>query len=61
MVNTTQQNGYCIYVPMLTYHHIQPEAEAKVQGHAQLTVDSGIFDSQMSYLVANGYHTISSD
>ncbi len=55
------QSGFCLYVPILIYHHTQPLDEAKVQGHASLTVDSGIFDSQMSYLVANGYHTISSD
>ncbi|MFI5206018.1 MAG: polysaccharide deacetylase family protein, partial [Candidatus Paceibacterales bacterium] len=53
--------GYCLNVPVIFYHHIQPLAEAKTLGHAQLTVDSGIFDSQMAYLVSHGYTTISAD
>ncbi len=53
--------GYCLNVPVIFYHHIQPLAEAKAQGHGGLTVDSGIFDSQMAYLVSRGYKTISAD
>ncbi len=58
---TPQASGFCLRVPVLMYHHIQPLAEASKLGHAQLTVDSGIFDQQMSYLVAAGYTTLSSD
>ncbi len=54
-------SGFCLNVPVIFYHHIQPLAEAKAQGHGSLTVDSGIFDSQMAYLVSRGYHTISAD
>ncbi|HZE86567.1 MAG TPA: polysaccharide deacetylase family protein, partial [Methylomirabilota bacterium] len=52
---------FCLNVPVLMYHHVQPLDEANRLGHAQLTVDSGIFDQQMSYLVSRGYQTISSD
>lgn len=55
------QNDFCLNVPILLYHHVQPLDEARALGHAQLTVDSGIFDEQMAYLVAQGYTTISSD
>lgn len=54
-------NDFCLNVPVLFYHHVEPLAQAQVEGHAQLTVDSGIFDSQMAYLIGNGYHTISAD
>ena len=50
--------GFCLHVPILTYHHIQPEAVAKELGQTSLTVDNGIFDQQMAYLVANGYTPI---
>lgn len=50
--------GYCLWVPVLTYHHIQPEAVAKQLGQTSLTVDNGIFDQQMAYLMARGYTPI---
>src|ERR1035437_5857652 len=50
--------GFCLHVPILTYHHIQPEAVAKELGQTSLTVDSGMFDQQMAYLVSNGYTPI---
>jgi peptidoglycan/xylan/chitin deacetylase (PgdA/CDA1 family) len=50
--------GYCLRVPILTYHHIQPESAAKELGQTSLTVDNGIFDQQMAYLAANGYTPI---
>jgi len=51
--------GYCLNVPVLMYHHIQPEAEAQVRGQKALTVDNGQFDQQIGYLVASGYSIIS--
>jgi peptidoglycan/xylan/chitin deacetylase (PgdA/CDA1 family) len=54
-------NDYCLNVPVLLYHHIEPIAQAQKEGHAQLTVDSNYFDQQMAYLAKNGYHAISSD
>lgn len=53
--------GYCIRVPVLMYHHIEPMAQAKNKRHTSLTVDSGEFDKQMSYLVSSGYTTITAD
>lgn len=53
--------GFCLKVPVLLYHHVKPLEEAKKAGHAQLTVDVDYFDSQMKYLVDNGYQTISAD
>jgi peptidoglycan/xylan/chitin deacetylase (PgdA/CDA1 family) len=50
--------GFCLHVPILTYHHIQPETVAKELGQTSLTVDSGMFDQQMAYLAGNGYTPI---
>ncbi|MBI3379466.1 polysaccharide deacetylase family protein [Candidatus Gottesmanbacteria bacterium] len=60
---TTEVNpsGFCLFVPVLLYHHIEPIAQAKSEGHAQLTVDANIFDSQMKYLKDNGYKSISAE
>lgn len=54
-------NDFCLNVPVLLYHHIQPFAIAKELGQAQLTVDSDYFDKHMAYLAANGYYSISAD
>ena len=51
-------SGFCLRVPVLMYHHIQPENIAKSLGQTALTVDNGLFDQQMQYLVSNGYTTI---
>lgn len=51
-------SGFCLKVPVLMYHHIQPENVAKALGQTALTVDSSIFDEQMAYLSANGYTTL---
>ena len=54
-------NDFCLNVPVLMYHHIQPEALASEKGQTSLTVDSGIFDQQMAYLVSRGYTSISAN
>lgn len=51
--------GYCLNVPVLMYHHIQPEARAQILGQKALSVDNGEFDLQMGYLVSQGYSIIS--
>jgi peptidoglycan/xylan/chitin deacetylase (PgdA/CDA1 family) len=51
--------GYCLNVPVLMYHHIQPDAEALNKGQKALSVDNGAFDQQMSYLASSGYSAIS--
>jgi peptidoglycan/xylan/chitin deacetylase (PgdA/CDA1 family) len=53
--------GFCLTVPVLMYHHIQPEVQAKELGQTNLTVDNGIFDQQMEYLSSHGYTTLSAD
>lgn len=55
---TVPLTGYCLRVPVLMYHHIQPEAQAKEKGQTALTVDAGFFDIQMKYLAENGYTTL---
>jgi peptidoglycan/xylan/chitin deacetylase (PgdA/CDA1 family) len=51
--------GYCLNVPVLMYHHVQPNAEAQSKGQQALSVDNGQFDLQMGYLAGNGYTLIS--
>lgn len=48
-------SGFCLRVPVIFYHHIEPIAQAKKEGHAQLTVDTLNFESQMKYLNDHGY------
>lgn len=50
--------GFCLNVPVLMYHHIQPMSIAKEKNQSGFTVDSGIFDQQMSYLTFHGYTTL---
>jgi len=50
--------GYCLKVPVLFYHHVQPQAMANQKRQGGMSVDNAIFDQQMGYLAANGYKTI---
>lgn len=50
--------GFCLFVPVLMYHHVQPEAVAIARGQTSLTVDPAIFDQQMNYIATHGYTTI---
>lgn len=61
MQNTASVNDFCLHVSVVYYHHVQPLTIASKLGHAQLTVDSTIFDQQISYLISAGYHTLSAD
>lgn len=53
-----QEQGYCLTVPVLLYHRVQPISLAKTVGQASISVDSGIFDQQMQYLSEHGYTAI---
>lgn len=53
--------AYCLDVPILMYHHVQPLAEAEKLGHAPLTVDRDIFEGQLAYLNEQHYTTITLD
>jgi peptidoglycan/xylan/chitin deacetylase (PgdA/CDA1 family) len=52
---------YCLDVPVLMYHHIQPNNLAVERGQTSLNVDSGVFDQQMAYIASSGYTAISAD
>lgn len=51
--------GYCLQVPILMYHHIQPWSQAKAKWQTAITVDNNTFDAQMAYLKSKGYTAIS--
>lgn len=53
-----RQARHCAVVPVLLYHHIQPQEQAIAKGQAKLSVDSEIFAKQMQYLVKKGYSTL---
>src|SRR5258708_6536174 len=54
----TPNYGYCLYVPVILYHHIEPQVEAAIKKHTSLNVDNGYFELQMAYLNKAGYTTI---
>lgn len=51
-------NDFCLTVPVLTYHRIQPWTVAVEKKQSAGTVDNHVFEQQMSYLISNDYHTI---
>lgn len=55
------KSDFCLNIPILYYHHIQPYTDAVGKGQTSLTVDSSVFDSQMADLSQNGFHTVSAD
>jgi peptidoglycan/xylan/chitin deacetylase (PgdA/CDA1 family) len=54
------QYGPCVYLPTLTYHHIQTEAAAKADKQTSLTVYTDVFTKQMQYLADRGYTPVTS-
>lgn len=57
----TPAPDYCIDLPIVMYHHIQPLPIAEQLGHAPLTVNADDFDQQVKYLKENGYNAISAE
>jgi len=55
---TPVPTGYCLNVPVLFYHHVQPQADAVANKQTAQSVDTGVFDQQMAYLNQKGYVTI---
>lgn len=51
-----QTSGFCLRVPVLLYHHIQP-----VGGQSSPSVSRDIFDQQMAYLASSGYTAITAE
>lgn len=58
---TPMPQDFCLHIPVLLYHHIQPLEVARERGQLSLTVDTTVFDQQMQYLSTHGYTTISAD
>lgn len=54
-------SGFCLNVPVLMYHHIEPYNLAVSEHHGSLTVDSAMFEKQLQYINAHGYHTITAE
>lgn len=50
--------GYCLNVPVLFYHHVQPQSMAIEKKQTSMSVDNGVFNNQMEYLKSRGYNTI---
>lgn len=50
--------GYCLRVPVLMYHHIQPMTQASEKGQGGLSVDDGMFDQHLAYITSQGYTTL---
>lgn len=60
-LTTAQWNakyGPCASLPILMYHHIQPEDIAKSKGQTGLTVTPTFLASQVDYLLQHNYHVI---
>lgn len=47
--------GYCLNVPVLMYHHVQPQSQAVEKNQTATSVDDGVFDQQIQYLISQGY------
>lgn len=52
---------FCLDVPVIMYHHIQPLYLSSEFNQEGLTVGVEYFDMHMNYLALNGYHTLSAD
>jgi peptidoglycan/xylan/chitin deacetylase (PgdA/CDA1 family) len=50
---------YCLNVPVILYHHVEPLSIASQLGHESLTEDSTIFEEHISYLASHHYHFLS--
>lgn len=50
---------YCLNVPIIMYHHVEPLDIATQLGHPQLTEDNQIFEEHIKYLVDQHYHFLS--
>lgn len=50
--------GPCVSLPVLMYHHIEDLGQAKLEGHAQLSVDPKYFQNDMQFLHDRGYTVV---
>jgi len=49
---------FCLNLPILMYHHVEPLDIAKREGHAQLTVNPNMFEKHIQELHEKGYKII---
>ncbi len=56
-----ESTDYCMNVPVVMYHHVQPLDMSDLLGHKALTLDSTIFDEQMQYLSEHGYKALAAE
>lgn len=50
--------GPCKNVPVLLYHHVQPNEDIAEKKQQNISVDAEVFVKQMEYLVSRGYHAL---
>lgn len=50
--------GFCLKVPMLMYHHFQPQDVAQKAGYDWMNVSPDFFEKQLAYLNEKGYITL---
>ncbi len=60
-IGPSQAEDYCMNVPVVMYHHVQPLDMSDLLGHKALTLDSTIFDEQMQYLSDQGYKALAAE
>lgn len=58
IAKTEPEPKFCIRMPVLMYHHIQPEDRAKQYGQESLTVYPNVFEEQIKYLKDKGYNAM---
>lgn len=55
-ISNTQE--FCLKMPVLYYHHIEPVLISKTERRLSLAVSPEVFTNQMQYLADRGYQTI---
>jgi len=58
LADLNNKYGPCVKVPVLMFHHIESEAEAKLNHQTGLAVSPEFFAKDMEYLKIHGYTTI---
>ncbi len=53
--------GFCVNVPVVFYHHVQPLDQADKEGHKNMTVAPENFESQMKFLNDHRYRSIKAE
>lgn len=56
-----QKYGPCRWIPVLMYHHVMPDDQAKAILAAKLNVPPDVFRQQMDFLIGKGYQVIGLD